>query len=385
MNVVVGQTNPAVDVPAVQQAVDAGGTVVLRGTFSFDGVIHPGPTGGSGAVLVKGSVDIRGDNATIRGGGSNADGGLQAALLVAAPGADVALERIRFVNPNNSAIRVVGAGSLRIAECEVDGVIPTVIAAGTGNPLSAALAIHLTGTGFGRITIVDNRLRIGGSDKEVTGGINVIGSALRVEITGNRIRETTARGMNLQNVDGPALIERNDIATGPVGRSGAPGEFVDALRVLGTGEYLVLRNEFDCGSPNAAAVRIAATNRAEIRQNEIVLSIALNETPGPESAGIQIRGTASDNRVLQNRIRGRGRVAISVVHSSFGLDRPTGTDGNPSGNSFQGNNFQQFDPTVAAVEIGPGARDTTIIGGSGVLIDNGTATVAQGNFLQPTQ
>ncbi len=32
---VVGQDNPAVDVPAVQAAVDGGGTVYLSGTFDF--------------------------------------------------------------------------------------------------------------------------------------------------------------------------------------------------------------------------------------------------------------------------------------------------------------------------------------------------------------
>jgi hypothetical protein len=35
MSDVIGQNNAGLDVPAVQQAVDAGGTVVLHGTFNF--------------------------------------------------------------------------------------------------------------------------------------------------------------------------------------------------------------------------------------------------------------------------------------------------------------------------------------------------------------
>jgi hypothetical protein len=386
MNEVIGQANPAVDVPAVQEAVDAGGTVVLKGTFNFEGVSQPGPDPFGvfrGAILVTAPVVIRGEAATIHGGGSTTDGGFQAAFLVIAPGSDVALEGLRFVSPANAAIRVAGAGSLRIAGCEVDGVVPTVLAAPDGSSITGALGFHLLGAALGAVTIVDNDIRIGGSAKQSTGGINVLAPVERVEIIGNRIRETTAHGMNLQNVGGPALIERNVVETGPVGRSGEPGEFVDALRVLGTGEYRVLRNDFDCGTANCAGVRVAATTNAEIRQNEIVLSVTPDEVPGSESAGIQVRGTALDNRVLQNRIRGRGRVAISVVHSSFPPDRPPGTDGNPAGNNFQGNNFQQFDATVAAVEIGEGVRDTTIVGGSGILIDHGTGTVAQGNFVEP--
>jgi hypothetical protein len=43
MSDVIGQNNATVDVPAVQQAVDAGGTVVLHGTFNFVNARLPGP------------------------------------------------------------------------------------------------------------------------------------------------------------------------------------------------------------------------------------------------------------------------------------------------------------------------------------------------------
>ena len=102
--------------------------------------------------------------------------------------------------------------------------------------------------------------------------------------------------------------------------------------------------------------------------------------PGQQSAGVQVQGSAKGNEIGENRIKGRGRVAISVIFSDFSLDKPGTTDGKPSATSFQGNNVQQFAATLATVEIGEGAANTTIAGGSGTLIDKGIGTVVKGNF-----
>jgi hypothetical protein len=190
--------------------------------------------------------------------------------------------------------------------------------------------------------------------------------------------------MDLRDVKGPARVERNIVETGTVGRSGLPGQFVDALRLIGSGEYVVERNQFDCGFENAAVVRLGATKNAVIRQNEMRASVPEGNAPGLQSAGVQVEGSANGNEILENRIKGRGRAAISVIFSDFQLDKPTGTDGNPSATKFQGNNIQQFAPTVATVEIGAVAKNTTIDGGSGTLIDNGIGTVVHGNFHPPS-
>jgi hypothetical protein len=150
--------------------------------------------------------------------------------------------------------------------------------------------------------------------------------------------------------------------------------------LIGTGEYVVERNQFDCGFENAAVVRLGATKKAKITENEVMASVPQSKVPGLQSAGIQVQGTAEDNEIRENRIKGRGRVAISVIFSDFGLDKPGTTDGNPLATTFQGNNVQHFAPTVATVEVGVGAKNTTIAGGSGTLIDNGIGTVVHGNF-----
>jgi hypothetical protein len=380
MSDVIGQDNATVDVPAVQQAVDAGGPVILHGTFNFVNVRLPGPPG-SRVILVTGTVTIRGQDATILGGGSAAPGGMQAVFLIDAPG-DVTIEGLRFVNPHNAAIRVARSGDLRIANCQFDGLTPSAVAT-PGGVLNAAVAIHLPGGPVGAVSILENRFQIGGTADDSNGGIIMTGPADRLLIADNRITGTTSHGMDLRNVKGPARVERNIVETGTVGRSGLPGQFVAALRLIGSGEYLVERNQFDCGYENAAVVRLGGTKNAVIRQNEVVASVPTGKVPGLQSAGVQVQGSANDNEILENRIKGRGRVAISVIFSDFALDMPPGTDGNPSATTFRGNNVQQFAPTVATVEVGAGAKDTTIVGGSGTLIDNGTGTVVQGNFQPP--
>ena len=343
MSDVIGQNNTTVDVPAVQQAVDAGGTAVLHGTFNFVNVSLPGLPDNR-VILVTRAVTIRGQGVTIVGGGSAAAGGLQAVFLIDAPGADVTIEGLRFVNAHNAAIRVRQSGDLRIANCQVDGLTPSAVTSPGGGVQNAALAIHLPGGTVGAVSILSNRFQIGGTAADTSGGIIMTGPAKRVLIADNRITNTTAHGIDLRNVVGPARVERNIVETGPIGRSGLPGQFVDALRLIGTGEYVVERNQFDCGFENAAVVRLGATKKAVIRQNEVLASVPQGKTPGQQSAGVQVQGSAKDNEIGENRIKGRGRVAISVIFSDFGLDKPPNTDGKPSKTSFRGTTFSNLCP-----------------------------------------
>jgi hypothetical protein len=379
MSDVTGQNNASVDVPAVQQAVDAGGTVVLHGTFNFTNARLPGPVG-TRVILVTNAVTIRGEDATIVGGGSAAPGGQQAVFLVDASGHDVTIEALRLVNAFNAAIRVVRSGNLRIAKCQVNGVIPSAVTTQSGTQ-NVALGIHFPGNPVGAVSILENRIQIGGARGDTVGGIIMTGPANSLLILDNRIAQTTSHGVDLRDITGPAQIERNTIETGNVGRSGLPGFFVDALRLIGSGKYVVEHNQFDCGFENAAVVRLGGTTKAVVRANEIVASVPMDRAPGFQSAGVQVEGSAIENEILENRIKGRGRAAISVIFSSFPLDKGTGT-GNPVGTTFRGNNVQQFAPTTATVEI-VGAQNTTIDGGNGTLIDSGTGTVVHGNFHQP--
>jgi hypothetical protein len=84
-----------------------------------------------------------------------------------------------------------------------------------------------------------------------------------------------------------------------------------------------------------------------------------------QSAGIFIRGFAQGNVVLDNRIRGRARAALSVYVFRGGI---------PSNNAFVLNRFDDFEASLAEVFVGPGVMNTRIIG-PGTVEDDGVGTV----------
>jgi hypothetical protein len=83
-----GTGDPAKDVPAVQAAVDGGGTVTLRGSFDF---------GERGRVLVRRDVNIVGvEGASIHGGFFTFYSPVPEVLPPTVPGPKVAIRNIHF-------------------------------------------------------------------------------------------------------------------------------------------------------------------------------------------------------------------------------------------------------------------------------------------------
>src|SRR5713226_3817156 len=117
---VVGTGDPAVDIPAVQAAVDQGGRVVLKGHFSFDSppTVPEQPAGTdvgdmgvvfgmvlvSKAVAISGTRDDQGEMTSIEAGTNP--------FYVEAPGAHITIQGLHFIHPKTFAIRVVAASGL---------------------------------------------------------------------------------------------------------------------------------------------------------------------------------------------------------------------------------------------------------------------------------
>jgi hypothetical protein len=101
--------------------------------------------------------------------------------------------------------------------------------------------------------------------------------------------------------------------------------------------------------------------------NDVTMSAPEGTVFGLESAGIMIEGFAYDNLVMNNRIRGRARAALSV--KVFG--NPPGT---PANNAFVLNRFDDFEASVADVFVDDGVTNTLIVG-QGTVDDHGTGTV----------
>jgi hypothetical protein len=107
--------------------------------------------------------------------------------------------------------------------------------------------------------------------------------------------------------------------------------------------------------------------RASVVDNFVTMSAPEGTVFGSESAGIMIEGFAYGNAVMNNRIRGRARAALSV--KVFG--NPPGT---PANNAFVLNRFDDFEASVADVFVDEGVTNTLIVG-RGTVEDLGIGTV----------
>src|SRR5215471_2248453 len=272
--VVVGTGNPDIDVPAVQAAVDQGGEVILKGHFSFDRspTIPTLPAGEPPAmVLVSKAVAISGAR-----GDHDDDGELtsiQAGTIpfyVEAPGAQVSIQGLRFIRPKKNAFLVYAVSGLVIASCKIEGVVPVnhsgigigieTISSPPTTPMNPGKPENISGTLF----IVNNVIDVaGGTALDNTLGVTmysvgVPGAQVDVHISGNTIRNTTERSINLYQIDGRAHIERNVITTstilGPANVNFGRG--TDVIHVTGTGSYLVAGNSVHSRWAAATGIRV---------------------------------------------------------------------------------------------------------------------------------
>lgn len=285
------------------------------------------------------SVKIRGDDATIRAGGSAGVVGFQAAFLIDPHRLDGGGHRVRddpVREPHNPAIRALNSGDLRILECEIDGIVPSSLGARTG-----ALGIDLRGGPFGDVTIVDNRLRIGGTGDDTTGGIAIAGSATSVMIGQRPLFEMLGAPADARRhalLEGrhiperPAIIREDDRGPGsarrprqPVG--GAHGAIPFDHPRIDLGRCVVedggpasrrmpsgARRTGGLGKPHGAH-HVARRKRARAGRSFEALRQATEESRPPSdaaprvchSSGCALPAVAIDGKVAFSRRDGAGR------------------------------------------------------------------------------
>jgi hypothetical protein len=387
--IVVGTGDPETDVKAVQAAVDQGGEVTLKGHFSFNRApTVPTATafvGGLATVLVSKGVAISGtqnedgEMATIEGGTTP--------FYVEAPGARVTIQGLRFIRPKGDAIFVYAVSGLVIASCKIEGIEPLpTIGEGDGIDIITSSGIPMP-TNPGKPENISGTLLIANNDIDLAGGtaldntvgvlvfsVGVPGAEVEAYVSGNKIINTTEPAINFRRVDGRVYVERNVITTSSISSSqNSPGP--EAIRVANIGSYLIAHNSIDCRwvDPEAKGIGVFSQiadwpmERAIVVDNDVTMAQPESTVFGPLSAGINIRGFAQGNVVLNNRIRGRARAAISVDAFKGGV---------PANNALVINRFHDFEASVADVFVGDLIMNTRIVG-PGTIEDHGVGTVIE--------
>ena len=386
--VVAGTGDPNADVPAVQSAADRGGHLVLIGHFSFD---RP-PTTPAGKpyarmvtvsknVVISGSLDQNGDMPTIEGG--------EWPFLVDAVDARVTIQGLHFVRPRAGAIWIYAVGGLSVTGCRIESIEPTVqfaIDAGQAGSVSNAIFVGAdphppspTQLGkpenfSGTLAILNNDIDVGAQPAALTLGVVMFNvgrspdKEVDIYVSGNNMRNATEPLINFRVIGGRAYAERNVIVTGVTGGS-------DAVRVVGSGSYLIAHNSIDCGWASGADTGINLIGNgngyspevsAIVVDNDITMSAPEGTAFGANSAAIEIRGYAQGNSVLNNRIRGRARAALAVNTQNAGI---------PGNNSFVANDLDGFQSSLADIFVDAGVTNTAVIGHQARIEDHGTGTV----------
>jgi hypothetical protein len=401
-SVVVGSGDPSVDIPAVQAAVDRGGAVILRGTFSFDATatkpIATQLSSGSGgqppkaevliakAVSIDGWQEEDGEMATIERG--------TIPFYVNAPGQSVAIRGLHFVDPEADAIVVYSVQGLEVAASRIEGARP--FRAGAQGTAQGIAVVNAGGvplpTNAGHPENVSGVLRIVGNDIDMTGGASLVdntlgitvfnvgvpGAEVDVQVAGNRIRNVTEPAINFRRIFGQAEIEHNAIQTGSIiGNAGRNS----AIRIANTGSYHVAHNfiEYEWPATDGEGIGVFSQiglqgwhiQKAMVEDNDIEMrppaGIAFDEF----NAAIGLYGFADSNVVRRNHIRGTARAGITTP-SVFPL--PPQAAAHPLDNVFAENRFEHFAATVADIFVGNNSIGTLIVG-RGTVVDGGTGTV----------
>jgi len=381
--VVVGTGDPAIDVPAMQAAVDHGGDVILKGHFSFrtsPTVVVPLVGYPLATVLVSKSVTITGGREKDDGEMTTIDGG-SIPFFVNAPAARVSIERLRFVRPISDAVLVYAVSGLDITSCRIEGLEPFQHAAEgigintSGNPPTPTRPgkpENISGT----LRVADNGIDVlGGKAVDNTLGVVVFsvgtaGAPVQLHVSGNTITNSTERAINLYQVGGQALVDRNVITTSAIAGA-ATGIAPDAIHITGSGLYRVTHNSVHSRWAKGAGIRMHSQfaawpiAHAVVENNDVYMDAPAGTVFGTNSAAIDIWGNAQDNLVTHNKIRGRARAALAVNVFNGGV---------PSNNAFINNRFRGFEASLADVFVGPGAKGTRIVG-RGTVDDHGTGTI----------
>jgi hypothetical protein len=410
--IVYGTGSPDVDVPAVQAAVDQGGSVHLVGTFDF---------GDSGRVLLRKDVAIAGEVdasgapiTTIKRGdwtfftpmpdcptSAPTFPSCPTTLPPTQPGPKVSVRGIHFTQSRGAPIHLAYSGGADISGNKMTEIRRRPFTtffrrAGVligprdaaflpdGRPETRIFPMLVTGA----ISVTDNIIDVGGSDPTTTSGVGAfvnLTAGADVYVARNLVTGCTRNCLDTIDIaldaagNGSTVIEDNTLITDvsgiPIPTPGTPNGIVVGFNfnpglmndpawvapTLISNNYIEVRGQVFQGS--TGIVVLARDVVAE--GNTVLIDSAIDI-----GAGMLIRGI--DVAILHNRFLGTGGNAIR-----FDSPTATGFSGAIDGLAL-GNNVSRFEATHATYLFRPGSTDNTIVGDGGTVIDLGTGNRVTG-------
>jgi hypothetical protein len=378
--VVVGQGDPAIDLPAVQAAVSAGGRVKLMGTFDL---------GPAGTVLITRDVAISGGlGATVKRGFRSFYSPLPGGAVPSAPGPAISIQNLTFDGATWSPIHLAYARSVTVRHNRIRNVKPyqpTGLAFGLQGGIlvttyfqSANKAQVFPGALTGEIDVRDNELDMTGAAPLGTlcQGINVVRAwGASIAVRGNTVLACSRSSIELidnhldERGKGHVLITRNRIQTATSGIGWPTPQTPDGI-VAGwfydiTGatdparnpRYHVVQNWIDARGVDATGIYSSSAG-ALLEGNRISLG-------GERAYGIAT--SAPETRLTGNVVTGEGLWAFGVfAYPPVPSLVPTGvTSTCDRVREFTARNTAGFDFLLKG-------NHNTVIGFNGTVLDGGT-------------
>jgi hypothetical protein len=385
-SVLVGKGDPAQDIKAVQDAVDKGGKVLLKGTFDF---------GQKGQVNIRNDVEIFGEAdekgipvTKIKGGFWTFHAPLPPQLPPQAPGPKITIQGIHFDGALWTPVNLAYSSGAVIAGNKITNVLPLPrkqpVFGKPGLSLQAGIYISgllmkpkepprcLPGAITGQLTIERNDIDLSNEapEKTFSEGVFVVGATgATVRIIGNTITNCARNSIEaLDNAldkdgNGVIIVKANRIITStmgpPVPTPDTPngivvGWFLDQSGVkdpLRNPKFIVVGNHIETRGETSGGVWLLSDG-VVLMSNDIVLN------GGPQAKGILAYG--SNGLIAHNKIAGSGVCSMMAVPGKVLLG---------CGNSFVDNDTSAFKASMAHVLLQ--GNNNLLVGACGKVVDKG--------------
>jgi hypothetical protein len=383
-SMVTGKGDPVYDIKAVQDAVDKGGKVLLKGTFDF---------GKKGKVSIKNDIEIIGETDTqglpltkIKGGFWTFNSPLPSKESPPeAPGPKIAIRGIHFDGAVWTPLHFAYTSGAEISGNKITNVIPNEVPfkLKSGETLlwqsGAVFGTRLVtktklmpGAVTGNLIFENNEVDLKNDKPQITlgqGVWTVLTWGATIQIRGNVFTNVSRNSIeSLDNyIDkegrGMVIIKDNKVITPTVGipfpspstpNGIVAGWFVDPSGGIDPARYskiVIMGNYVEVRGDTSMGIYISSDG-AVMRSNEILVG------GGSKAKGIMQLG--SNGLIANNKVQGSGQCTVFTMRlKTFAGSR----------NTFVANNISTFKASMAHVLLQ--GDDNLLVGACGKVIDKG--------------